>query len=47
MGLKTNVKCLATCWGIILQMGMMGYAMVEIPRSLWMSGHSHKYLHYC
>lgn len=47
MGLKTYLKCLATCWGIILQMGMMGYAMVEIPRSLWMSGHSHKYLHYC
>lgn len=35
MGLITYLKCLATCWGILLQMVMMGYAIVEIPRTLW------------
>jgi hypothetical protein len=34
MGLMTYLKCLATCWGIFLQIVMMGYAIVEIPRSL-------------
>lgn len=34
MGLITYLKCLATCWGIFLQMVMMGYGIVEIPRSL-------------
>jgi hypothetical protein len=34
MGLITYLKCLATCWGIFLQIVMMGYAIVEIPRSL-------------
>ena len=47
MGLRTYLKCLATCWGILLQMVMMGYAMVEIPRSLWMYAHPSKYLRYC
>lgn len=28
MGLITYAKCLATCWGIFLQMVMMGYAIV-------------------
>ena len=28
MGLITYLKCLATCWGIFLQMVMMGYAIV-------------------
>ena len=39
MGLITYAKCLATCWGILLQISMMGYSIVEIPRSFWMSGH--------
>lgn len=39
MGLITYAKCLATCWGIFLQMTMMGYAIVEIPRSFWVSAH--------
>ena len=47
MGLRTYLKCLATCWGILLQMIMMGYAMVEIPRSLWMYAFPSKYLQYC
>ena len=47
MGLRTYLKCLATCWGILLQMIMMGYAMVEIPRSLWMYAFPSKYLKYC
>lgn len=28
MGLITYLKCLATCWGIFLQMVMMGFAIV-------------------
>lgn len=28
MGLVTYLKCLATCWGILLQMVMMGYSIV-------------------
>lgn len=28
MGLLTFLKCLATCWGIFLQMVMMGFAIV-------------------
>lgn len=47
MGLKTYLKCLATCWGILLQVVMMGYSMVEIPRSLWLSGEPKRYLLYC
>lgn len=47
MGLITYAKCLATCWGIFLQMIMMGYAIVEIPRSFWMSGHPEMHMYYC
>ena len=47
MGLMTYLKCLASCWGIFLLMVMMGYAMVEIPRSLWMTGNFEEYLKYC
>jgi hypothetical protein len=28
MGLITYAKCLATCWGIFLQIAMMGYSIV-------------------
>lgn len=47
MGLLTYLACLASCWGIVLLMVMMGYAMVEIPRSLWLSSQPDKFLHYC
>ena len=47
MGLLTYLKCLATCWGIFLLMLMMGYALVEIPRSLWLTGSHLDYLRYC
>lgn len=46
MGLVTYLKCLATCWGILLQMVMMGYAIVEIPRTLWTEAHPEKNLNY-
>ena len=35
MGLITFLKCLATIWGILLQMILMGYALVEIPKTMW------------
>ena len=47
MGLITYAKCLATCWGIFLLMVMMGYAIVEIPRSFWVSGHPEMHMYYC
>lgn len=47
MGLMTWLKCLATVWGILLQIVMMGYAIVEIPRSLWLQADYKKYLKYC
>jgi hypothetical protein len=28
MGLVTYLKCIATCWGIFLQIVMMGYSIV-------------------
>ena len=47
MGLIIWLKCLATVWGIFLQIVMMGYAIVEIPRSLWLKANYQKYLKYC
>ncbi len=47
MGLRTYLKCLASCWGIFLLMIMMGYAMVEIPRSFWLTANYSEYLKYC
>jgi len=35
MGLITFLKCLATIWGLLLLMGLMGYALVEVPKTLW------------
>lgn len=47
MGLMTFLKCIATCWGIFLQIIMMGYAIVEIPRSLNLNAQPEKKLIYC
>jgi hypothetical protein len=47
MGLITYLKCLATCWGIFLQIVMMGYAIVEIPRSLNLNASPENKLIYC
>ena len=47
MGLRTYLKCLASCWGIFILMIMMGYAMVQIPRSLWLTANYSEYLKYC
>lgn len=35
LSLTIYLKALATAFGIFLLMIFMGYAMVEIPRSLW------------
>ena len=35
MGLVTFLKCLTTIWGLLLLMGLMGYALAEIPKTLW------------
>jgi hypothetical protein len=36
INLPIYLKALATAFGIFLLMLLMGYAMVEIPRSLWL-----------
>lgn len=38
MGLITYLKALASTFGIFLEMVLMGYAMVEIPRTHWRTG---------
>lgn len=48
MGLITYLKCLASAFGMFLLMLLMGYGMVEIPRSHWRTGDltaEVKYLH--
>ena len=44
MGLITFLKCLATIWGILLQMILMGYALVEIPKTMWRNASPNDYL---
>lgn len=44
MGLITFLKCLATIWGILLQMILMGYALVEIPKTMWRNANPNDYL---
>ncbi len=36
MGLITFLKCLATIWGMLLLMMLMGYSLIEIPKALWL-----------
>lgn len=38
MGLVTYLKSLASAWGIFLEMVLMGYALVEIPKTHWRTG---------
>lgn len=38
MSLITYLKSLASAWGIFLEMVLMGYALVEIPRTHWRTG---------
>ena len=47
INLPIYLKALATAFGIFLLMLMMGYAMVEIPRSLWLESDNEAYLSYC
>ena len=35
MGLVVFLKCLATMWGMLLLMVLLGYALVEIPKTMW------------
>lgn len=46
MGLITFLKCLATIWGMLLLMGLMGYALVEVPRTMWRNADPKEYLVY-
>jgi hypothetical protein len=46
MGLITFLKCLATIWGILLLMVLMGYALVEVPKTMWRNANPKDYLEY-
>lgn len=49
MGLITFLKCLASAFGMFLLMILLGYGMVEIPRTHWRTGDLSmevKYLHH-
>jgi hypothetical protein len=35
MGLILFLKCLATMWGMFLLMVLLGYSLVEIPKTMW------------
>lgn len=38
MGLVTYLKCLASAFGMFLLMLLLGYGMVEVPKSHWRTG---------
>ena len=46
MGLIIFLKCLATMWGMLLLMMFLGYALVEVPKTLWHHSNLDKYLCY-
>ncbi len=46
MGLITFLKCLATSWGMLLLMMLMGYSLVEVPKTLWRNAMPTDYLSY-
>jgi hypothetical protein len=46
MGLIVFLKCLATMWGMLLLMVLLGYALVEIPRTMWRNASPAEYLGY-
>lgn len=33
-------------WGILLLMMLMGYALVEVPKTMWRNSDPHQYLSY-
>lgn len=46
MGLIIFLKCLATMWGMLLLMILLGYSLVEIPKTLWFNADHNNYLGY-
>ena len=46
MGLFTYLKCLATSWGVLLLVVLMGYSLVEIPKTMWRNADPEVYLTY-
>ena len=46
MGLITFLKCLATMWGMLLLMILMGYSLVEVPKTMWRNAQPKDYLTY-
>lgn len=46
MGLIVFLKCLATMWGMLLLMVLLGYALVEIPKTMWRNAAPNDYLVY-
>lgn len=46
MGLIVFLKCLATIWGMLLLMVLLGYALVEIPKTMWRNAQPSDYLAY-
>lgn len=46
MGLITFLKCLATIWGMLLLMGLIGYGLVEVPTTMWRNADPKTYLQY-
>ena len=46
MGLLLYLKCLAMIWGMFLLIILLGYSLVEIPRTMWRNAHPRQYLTY-
>ena len=46
MGLIIFLKCLASMWGMLLLMIFLGYALVEIPKTMWHHSDVDNYLRY-
>lgn len=46
MGLIIFLKCIATIWGMLLLMILLGYSLVEIPKTMWRNAEPSDYLAY-
>lgn len=46
MGIVKFLQCLATIWGLFLLMILIGYALVEIPKTLWNNADPNTFLAY-
>ena len=46
MGLIIFLKCLATMWGMLLLMVLLGYSLVEVPKTMWRNADPDTYLAY-